>query len=158
MNTVLFKGFDLSLDLQYAFGFYLFNTTEQGLANYANVSNKTTDILKAWKQPGDVSDFPRLFWNDVTWSQASTRFLEKGDFVRLRNLQIGYSFSPGLISRIKLSRVRFYVQGQNLYTFTGYKGVDPEANANGNTNIGLGVDNNRPYLPRTLTVGLQIGF
>lgn len=158
MNTVLFKGFDLSLDLQYAFGFYLFNTTEQGLSNYANVSNKTTAILKAWKQAGDQSDFPRLFWNDVTWSQASTRFLEKGDFVRIRNLQIGYTFSPNLISKFKLSKVRFYLQGQNLYTFTGYKGVDPEANANGNTNIGLGIDNNRPYLPRTLTMGLQISF
>jgi hypothetical protein len=47
---------------------------------------------------------------------------------------------------------------QNLYTFTGYKGIDPEANANGNTNIGLGIDNNRPYLPRTITFGLNLGL
>ena len=158
VNNITFLDFDLSLDLQYAFGFYIFNTTYQGLTGYGSVNNKTTDILNAWKNPGDVTDFPKLYWNDVTWNQASTRFLEKGDFVRIRNIQIGYNFPKSLVNRVAFSRLRFYVQVQNAYTFTGYKGIDPESNANGNTNIGLGIDQNRPYLPRVVTLGFQLGF
>ena len=84
--------------------------------------------------------------------------LEKGDFVRIRNIQFGFSFPKNIMDKARLASARIYAQVQNAYTFTGYKGIDPEANANGNTNIGLGIDNNRPYLPRTLTLGLNIGF
>jgi hypothetical protein len=59
---------------------------------------------------------------------------------------------------MRLSSLRIYIQAQNLHTFTGYKGIDPEANANGNTNIGLGVDQFRPYLARTISAGLNVSF
>jgi TonB-linked SusC/RagA family outer membrane protein len=157
-NTLTYKQFDLSLDLQYSFGFYLYNTTLSGLYSYTSVTNKTTDILNAWTTPGQVTDIPKLYWNDNQWSQASTRWLEKGDFVRIRNIQWGYNIPKSIMSRAKLNSLRVYMQVENAYTFTGYKGTDPEANANGNTNIGLGIDNNRPYLPRTYTVGVNLVF
>jgi TonB-linked SusC/RagA family outer membrane protein len=158
LNTVQYKSFDLSVDLQYAFGYYLFNQTLQGLASYTNVNNKTEFLKDAWTAPGQQTDVPKLYWGDNQWSQTSTRWLEKGDFLRIRNLQIGYSIPKAVTDRFKLSRLRVYAQGQNLFTFTGYKGIDPEANSNGNTNIGLGVDNNRPYLARTITFGLNLGL
>lgn len=158
LNTVQYKSFDLSIDLQYAFGYYLFNQTLQGLSTYNSVNNKTEFLKEAWTTPGQQTNTPRLYWGDNQWSQTSTRWLEKGDFLRIRNLQLGFTIPKAVTDRYKINRLRIYAQGQNLFTFTNYKGIDPEANANGNTNIGLGVDNNRPYLPRTLTFGLNLGF
>jgi hypothetical protein len=157
-NNFTFKQFDLSFDLQYSFGAWIYNTTLQGLFAYNSVNNKTTRIKDAWTTPGQKTDVAKLYWNDNIWNQTSTRWLEKGDFVRLRNIQFGFSLPRNIMDKAKLSSIRLYAQVQNAYTFTGYKGIDPEANANGNTNIGLGIDNNRPYLPRTITFGINVGF
>ena len=153
-----YKSFDASVDLQYALGFYVYNSTLQTLESYTNNKNKSKELLGAWSAPGQNTNVPRLFYNDNQWAQNSTRWLEKGDFVRVRNIQVGYSMPKSIISKAKINKLRFYVQIQNLYTFTGYKGIDPEANGYGNTNIGLGIDRIRPYLPRTYTMGINLGL
>jgi TonB-dependent starch-binding outer membrane protein SusC len=156
-----FMSFDAAIDLQYAFGFYVYDQTMSGLFNYGNVRNKSVDILEAWTTPGQKTDVPRLYYTDNFWTSStspSTRWLEKGDFVRIRNVQIGYTLPKSISDRVKLSRLRFYIQGQNLYTFTGYEGTDPEANGFGHTNIALGVDRYRPYLARTYTVGINLSL
>lgn len=157
-QTLRYKEFDLSFDLQYALGFYVYNGTRATLLAYTTTRNKSTDILNAWTKAGDQTDIPVLYWGENQSNQASTRFLEKGDFLRMRNVQIGFSFPKKLLDRIKISRLRVYGQIQNAFTVTGYSGTDPESNANGNTNIGLGIDNFRPYLPRTFTFGLNLGL
>jgi hypothetical protein len=78
----------MRFDLQYAFGFYLFNSTVQGLMGYYLVTNKSTEIKDAWTTPGQITDVPKLYWNDNQWSQASDRWLEKGDFVRIRTFNL----------------------------------------------------------------------
>lgn len=155
-QTFNYLSFDASIDLQYAFGFYVYNQTKQTIMSFANMRNKSEDILDAWSKAGDNTDVPRLFYGDNQWSQASTRWLEKGDFVRIRNVQIGYTLPKKISDKIRTNRVRFYVQANNLYTFTGYTGIDPESNSTGNTNIGLGIDRTRPYLSRTYTMGLSL--
>jgi TonB-linked SusC/RagA family outer membrane protein len=157
-QTFILRSFDASIDLQYAFGFYVYNQTKQTIMSYTNVRNKSEDILHAWSKAGDNTDVPRLYYGDNQWSQTSTRWLEKGDFVRIRNVQIGYSLPKSVTGKMKFSRIRFYIQANNLYTFTGYTGIDPEANSTGNTNIGLGIDRTRPYLSRTYTFGLNVGL
>lgn len=159
MQTFNYGSFDASIDLQYAFGFYIYNQTKASLMDNGRSRNKSEDILNAWTKAGDNTDVPRLFWGENYWAvTASTRWLEKGDFVRIRNMQIGYSLPKALAGKIKASRLRFYVQANNLYTFTGYSGIDPEANSTGNTNIGLGIDKQRPYLARTYTMGINFGL
>ena len=158
-QTFSYLSFDASIDLQYALGFYVYNQTRQNLMGFDNSRNKSTDILNAWTKAGENTDVPRLYWNDNFWtSTASTRWLEKGDFLRIRNVQIGYSIPKTITERIKVNRIRFYVQASNLYTFTGYTGVDPEANSVGETNIGLGLDKFRPYFTRTFTMGINLGL
>ncbi len=154
-----YRNFDLTVDLQYAFDFYLYNSTKVTLFNYNNLRNKTTDILNAWTTPGQQTDVTRLYYGDNFWTaNANTRWLEKGDFVRIRNVQLGYSLPKSVLSKLKLTKLRIYIQGQNLYTITKYSGIDPEANAGGNTNIGFGVDQLRPYTPRIVTFGLSVGL
>jgi TonB-linked SusC/RagA family outer membrane protein len=158
VNSLTFRQFDFRFDLQYAFDFYLYNTTLSGLLTYNSVTNKSTEIYKAWTTPGQQTKYQKLYWGDNTWEQASTLFLEKGDFVRIRNIQAGYTFSKAILEKVKLNNLRLFLEVENAYTITKYKGIDPEANANGNTNIGLGIDSNRPYLPRTITAGVNISF
>jgi TonB-linked SusC/RagA family outer membrane protein len=158
-QTFNYFNFDAVIDLQYALGFSVYNQTMQNLLKFDNINNKSTEILNAWKKAGDNTDVPRLYANDNFWTTtASTRWLEKGDFLRIRNVQIGYTIPKIITQRIKVSRLRFYVQGSNLYTFTGYSGVDPEANSVGETNIGLGIDKFRPYFSRTFTMGINLGL
>jgi TonB-dependent starch-binding outer membrane protein SusC len=159
MQTFNYGSFDASVDLQYAFGFYIYNQTKANLMDNGRSRNKSEDILNAWKKVGDNTDVPRLYWSENYWAvTASTRWLEKGDFVRIRNVQIGYSLPKAVAGKIKASRLRLYVQANNLYTFTGYSGIDPEANSIGNTNIGLGIDKQRPYLTRSYTAGINFGL
>jgi TonB-dependent starch-binding outer membrane protein SusC len=158
-QTFRYHGFDASIDLQYALGFYIYDQSKQILMAYGTSRNKSADILGAWKKAGDNTNVPRLFWNDNFWtSTASTRWLEKGDFLRIRNVQIGYTIPGTVTQRMKVSRLRFFVQGSNLYTWTGYTGIDPEANSVGETNIGLGIDKFRPYFARTFTMGINLGL
>jgi TonB-linked SusC/RagA family outer membrane protein len=157
-QTLRYRNIDMLVDLQYSFGAYVYNATLQNLMSFTSTRNKSVHILDAWTKPGDQTDVPRLYFGDNQFAQVSERWLEKADFVRIRNIQLGYSIPKALLEKIKLTRVRIYAQAQNLYTFTGYKGMDPEANANGNVNLGLGVDNFRPYLPRTYTIGVNVGL
>ena len=82
----------------------------------------------------------------------------KGDFVKLRTVQIGYTIPKTLTSRAKINNARFYVSGQNLAIMTDYPGPDPEVSTNGNSNTGSGVDRNTLANGRTITVGININF
>jgi TonB-linked SusC/RagA family outer membrane protein len=157
-QTLRYGNLDLTVDLQFAFDFYVYNNTKSLLMAMTNNRNKHTDLLNAWTTPGQVTNVPKLIWGDAQFGSLSSRWLEKGDFVRLRSLQFGYNLPKSILSKLRMTKLRMFVQGQNLATFTNYSGIDPEANANGNTNIGFGMDVVRPYLPRVITFGLNVGF
>lgn len=153
-----YKQLDLSFDLQYSFGAYTYNNTLQNLVLMTGTRNKSVEILKAWQKAGDQTDVPRWYFGENQSTLASTRFLEKADFVRMRNIQVGYTLPKKLLDKAKISNLRMYAQIQNAFTITGYRGMDPESNANGNVNIGLGIDAFRPYLARTFTFGINLGL
>lgn len=157
-QTLRYKNFDMVVDIQYALGHYLYNSTMATLMQNTSNRNKSTNILSAWSNPGDITNTPRLIWGENQAQQASTRWLEKGDFARLRNIQLGFSLPRSILEKMKISKLRIYGQIQNVFVLTGYSGIDPEANASGNTNINLGIDSFRPYLPRTFTFGVSMGL
>jgi hypothetical protein len=88
--------------------------------------------------------------------------VEKGDFARLRNVQLGYTLSQSQLTRIGIASLRVYVQVQNAALLTKYKGIDPEISTNTTTgqssNAGAGVDRNSVGQARTFTAGLSVGF
>lgn len=155
-NTFTYKGFDLGIFLQYSGGNYVYNSTRSGLmTNFFN--NNLEEIKDRWTTPGQQTDVPKLFLKDAVSVQASTRWLEKGDFVRVREIRLGYNF-PGVKSRLGLSSLRVYALVQNAFLITGYKGSDPEANTNRQANIAFGVDSRAVPVPRIFTLGLNVGF
>ena len=95
-----------------------------------SLQNNIEEIKDRWTTPGQQTDVQKLVLRDVTSTQASTRWLEKGDFLRLRQLSLGYSLPDAFVKRFGMNNLRVYTLVQNVYNFTGYKGLDPEVNTN----------------------------
>ena len=156
-NTVRYREFDLSFGLQFAGGNYILNSTNLGLMTFM-LNNNIERIKDRWTTVGQVTDIPKLYHGDRTSLTTSTQWLEKGDFLRLRDVTLGYTIPANLISKIGVSFARIYLRGSNLGVLTKYTGTDPEISTNRNANINVGNDNRSVPYPRIYTVGLNINF
>ncbi|MEY8847794.1 SusC/RagA family TonB-linked outer membrane protein [Psychroserpens sp. XS_ASV72] len=150
-TNLSYKGFALNALFTYAADQWRLNGSyaiveDTSLAGFANMS---TAMLRMWQQPGDVTDIPAF--NSVTRAQAGTRYLEDASFLRLRNISLSYSLNKEFLEKTKLfTNVRVYVQGQNLLTWTKWRGFDPESNISSTF---------FEYpTPKTVTLGFDIEF
>ena len=159
-NTFTYKGIDLTVLFQGQFGNQIYNGGGQYMsANGDYFDNQTRDQLNSWKKPGDITSVPQARLYGGNGTANSSRYLQKGDFVRLKSVTLGYSLPKTMVSKIGLTRVRVYASGVNLLTFTKYTGWDPEVNADYLAgNVGLGNDFYSAPQARTITGGLTIGF
>ncbi len=156
-NTFKYKQFDLGVSITYAGGNYIYNTTKASmLTNF--FSNNFSLIMNRWTTPGQVTDIPRVYQSDNQANVSSTRFLEKGDYARIRTITLGYTFDKNLLNKIGVENIRFYVQAFNPFTITKYSGLDPDVNYNSFSNIAVGVDNRATPQVKTMTVGLNVTF
>lgn len=160
-NTFSYKGFELSVFFNGVFGNKLnfYGVGRFSSANGRFEDNQTVNQLAAWTPQNTNTNVPqaRLFFNNG--AQPSSRFIEDGSFVRLRNVTFAYNLPKALLSKVKLSNVRLYVTGQNLLTFTKYSGWDPEVNADDVvSNIALGYDFYTTPQAKTFMGGLNISF
>ncbi|WP_431215628.1 hypothetical protein ACQ86N_13705 [Puia sp. P3] len=130
-------------------------------------SNNFTDILNRWTTVGQITNVPKLWLgSDNTGNQASTRWLEKGDFIRFRTITVGYNVPKKLLTTIGFENIRVYAQAFNPFVITRYSGLDPEVSTAGtiqntstnNGNIQVGVDSRATPQPRIFTVGVNLGF
>lgn len=159
-NTFRYKGFDLNVLMTYQLGFYVYNGTRASALDQ-RFWNSTTAVLKRWQKPGDVTDIPKLVYTDNTSNGSANPISEnaqKGDFVKLRSIALGYTLPSRLLSKAGISSARVYISGQNLAIITKYEGPDPEVSSNGNGNLNQGVDRNTVANGRVITFGLNIGF
>jgi TonB-dependent starch-binding outer membrane protein SusC len=155
-NSLTYGSFDLSVFLQSVYGNDVFNGTFIFLKNGAGVDNQTTDMLRRWQKPGDVTDIPKYKFGDA---EISSRFIEDGSFLRIKNVTLGYNLNKSVLKTLRLKSARVYATAQNLYTFTAYTGMDPEVNYyGGSSNIILGTDFFTFPQVRTYLIGLNIGF
>jgi TonB-linked SusC/RagA family outer membrane protein len=160
-NTFTYKGFDLGIFLRYNVGNRIMNVTRQQLLR-TDFLNNGTEILARWQNPGDITNTPRNvsgtsdFIN--TTNNASSRFVESGSFLRLQNISLGYNLPARYLGPVSLSRVRIFVQAQNIATITKYRGVDPEVNTNYTSNSQAGVDYNSNPQQRVFTGGVNVAF
>lgn len=152
-----YKGFDLSALLSSGWGFKIYNGNKYFYEGMNSGSNFLKSSLDAWTPSHTDTDVPRAIYQDPNGNtRESDRFLEKGDFVRLRQLQIGYSMPEKLLARAYIERVRFYVSGENLFTITGYDGIDPEFSRSSVLNAGI--DKLIYPFTRSYTIGVQLTF
>lgn len=148
-NKFTVKGVDLTVFFTYLFGNIVYNNDRTNVEDPSYFfDNMSRAVSKEWRKPGDVTDIPRA---TQAMRRVTTRFLEDGSFLRLRNIQLGYSLPESVTKKIKLNNVRFYVMGENLWTGFKFLGFDPELSSGTLTGAQY------PAL-RTVTAGLTIGF
>jgi TonB-linked SusC/RagA family outer membrane protein len=158
--NLMYKGFDLSLFFQGVYGNKIFNGTAFYKRSSTATWNLGTDMTQRWTGEGTQTDarYPRMNANDVNNSMMSDRFLEDGSYFRIKNVQLGYTFSKTLSKKLKLQKLRVYANAQNLFTFTKYSGLDPEVGINYGDPLDIGVDRGRYPQPRVYSLGLIVSF
>ena len=159
-NTFSYKGFDLNVNVYFSGGNYVYNGTRAGLLDQ-RVWNNSVEAMTRWQNPGDVTAVPRIVFGDNVSNGSSMPIsdnLEKGDFLKFRNIALGYSLPKSLLDKMGLTNFRFYVSAQNAFTITNYSGFDPEISSNGNANGSPSVDRNSAPMARTISFGLNLGL
>jgi hypothetical protein len=151
-NRLTFRGFQLDLLFQYVNqqGYDYIQTT--GLAP-GTIANQPVAVLDRWQREGDKASFQRYTTTGSGLTAFGTLYaysdaqVTDASFLRLKNLSLSYEFSDNVLKRVKVARIRLYVQAQNVVTFTQYKGLEPEFPG-------------RPQLPalRTFTIGMLVGL
>ncbi len=154
--TASYKGLDLSLTMSGVFG-------NQILKSYRSWSdspkdNHTSEIFGRWHGAGTSNHLPRLSSNAHTnWTYVSDIYMEDGDYLRMQNITIGYDFKK-LFPGMPLQQARLYVTAQNLFTITGYSGMDPEIGYGHSSSWASGIDCGFYPSPRTYMVGVNLKF
>ena len=154
--TASYKGFDISMTMNGVFG----NQIMKSYRSYVDYTrqNYTSDIFGRWHGEGTSNRLPRLTsGTHSNWQYVSDLYMEDGDYFRMQNLTIGYDFKK-LFKNLPLKQLRLYVAAQNLFTITGYSGMDPEVGYGGYQNWVSGIDLGFYPSPRTYMVGANIKF
>ncbi len=151
-----YKNFDFGFMFRFSGGNKIFNSTRRDLMNQ-NLNNNGTEILGRWQSAANPGDgwTPKLWAGGNTFvnltGNASSRFVEDGDFISLDNVTIGYSLPKIVSSKIKVDNFRIFVQGQNLMMITKYKGLDPEMES-------AGVDLNGTPRSKIISMGINVSL
>lgn len=159
-NNLSYKGVELNFLFQGVFGNQIMNGAGGFMsASFDWFDNQTRDQLNRWQKPGDITDVPQLRLGYGNGINASSRYIEDGDYIRLKNLTLAYNLPTSVINRAKLRSARIYITGVNLLTITDYTGWDPEVNTDyraGNRNQGS--DFYAAPQIKSYTFGINLGF
>jgi len=156
-----YKGFDLSLTATGAFGHQI----AKAYRNFADTryDNYTREVFDRWMGEGTSDKWPRLtYGTEINYQYISDIWIENADYVKLQNVTLGYDFKK-LFPKMPLGQARLYVTAQNLFTITGYSGMDPEVGyggdrTNGDGNWASGIDLGFYPSPRTYLIGVNLKF
>ena len=160
---ISFKNFDANLFLQGVQGGDVYNNLRVATQGMTRLFGATVEVLDAWTPQNPNATLPRAISGDPNGNagRASDRYVEKGSYMRVKNISVGYSIPKSVLSSFAngtLSKVRIYFSAQNLLTFTKYSGYDPEIGSRDNNQLVYGLDAGQYPSPRTLTAGVQLGF
>lgn len=141
-------GFDMQLFFQGVYGNTIYNALRERIEGNGLQSQLSTAMRDAWTEENPMGSLPNP--NHTVNFYQSDRFLEDGSYLRLKNLQLGYTLPRNLSEKLQISSLRIYVSAQNLLTFTSYSGYDPE--------VGGGVDYGNYPQSRTYMLGVNLSF
>ncbi|HYV91493.1 MAG TPA: TonB-dependent receptor [Chitinophagales bacterium] len=165
--NIEFANFDLSVFVQGAYGNKLYLQVNQDIEGFYRAFNLTQRVYdERWTGEGTSNTMPRVSWLGSTNNKTpSSRFLEDGSYVRLKNVQIGYNIPEKVISKLHIKGLRIYVTGQNLLTITKYTGLDPEMHTSDNLNsetyrgdVAAGIDWGTYPSARSYIAGVNLNF
>ncbi len=164
-----YKNFDFTVAAHGHAGNMVCNSIGNAVRAGSGYENYHTDLLDRWTPENPNTGRPRIIIDDPNHNtRASAWWLEKGNYLRISNIELGYSFDKEILNNIKISSLRVYTSLQNAITITKYTGLDPDFNNDGLFNRGTdnGAKANKTFTdfagglptPRTIMAGLKVGF
>ena len=153
-NTDLQIGnFDFNALFSYSLGGKVYDSSYQSLsAGFQAVGVPDGTFIEGrWQQPGDMTDIPLFLASSNNFNSRSSRFLFDNDYIRMRAVTLAYNLPSNLTESLTLGNVRFYLRGDNLFTWQSHKGIDPEQGFGGNTD-------NRSSQLKTISLGVNVQF
>ena len=163
-TTLNYLNWDFSFFLEGIYGNEIYWQAAHDIEGFYRAFNLTSRVYdERWTGPGTSNTQPRVSWSGATNNKKpSTRFLFDGSYLRLKNINLGYTFSDNVTGKIKASSLKVYIGVQNLLTFTNYPGLDPEMQTSDNSknegDLAVGIDWGTYPSARVFTIGLNIGF
>lgn len=147
-----YKGFYLTTQFNYVADIWRFDFDLADLQDPSDIGqfNKSTDLLNAWTTDNRITDMPSIFVTNKGYDGASDRYLKDASYVRLRYATLGYTFSNELLAKTPFKGIKAFVQGENLVTWSKWRGWDAESNRAG--------DQSQYPTPRIVSVGLELQF
>lgn len=157
-NDFSYRNFSLNVLFQFSYGNDIYSEINHQRNTIVRYNNLSTDALRRWRQQGDVTDYPRPVRDDPMQSESrvQSRWVEDGSYIKLKNVNLRYRFSPTLINRIGLRSLDAFITGTNLITWTRYTGFDPDVNSY--AGLRVGVDEGSYPQSRTFIFGFNIGL
>jgi len=160
-NTLKYKDkIDLNIGITFAGGYYVYNGSQAGMRDQRFWNNEV-EVMERWTYAGQNTNIPRVVFGDNVSNGSSfpiSENVERGDFVKLKNVSLGYTFEEKVFGKTGIKSLRVYAQVTNIYTLTKYSGPDPEVSTNGNSNLTPGVDRNTVPQATNYTFGLNLGL
>jgi TonB-linked SusC/RagA family outer membrane protein len=162
-----YRNFDLSVFFQGQNGNNIYSQVNMDIEGFYRAFNVTQRVYdEHWQGEGTSNAVPRVSFKGASNNKyPSSRFLEDGSYVRLKNLQLGYTIPEKIINRLHLKSVRFYITGQNLWTWTKFTGLDPEMYISDNVkkdtyggDVAAGIDWGTYPSARSYIIGLNLNF
>ncbi|MCI4443893.1 MAG: TonB-dependent receptor [Lentimicrobium sp.] len=163
-NDFKYKNWSFNIFFQGTQGNDIFNATRIDTEGMYNANNQLTTVLNRWTTPGQITNIPRADFEGTNNVLVSSRYVEDGSYVRLKSLTLGYNLPSDLISKLSMSKARFYLTAENLITWTKYSGLDPEVSVYGRSgddslkNIAPGIDYGTYPQTREIIFGLNLSF
>lgn len=153
-TNLQFKDFELSALFAYSLGGKIYNADKLMIMANGSTAGRamSTDLLNRWTPENPNTDIPRMqTTNASAWTEPSTRFLIDADYLRLKNIFLGYNVPRNILQKANLNALKVYVQAENLWTLFGEQGIDPEQTVSGATYY-------RYPAMKTISLGLNLSF
>ncbi|NJC25629.1 SusC/RagA family TonB-linked outer membrane protein [Neolewinella antarctica] len=158
-NSITIGGLSLDVLFQATIGNDVLNATRIETEGMFTVNNALATTATRWQNEGDITRIPRAVFGDPNQnSRISSRFIEDGSHLRLRNVTLSYNLPTELLSRFKVQTMSVYFSGQNLWILSDYSGYDPEVNRDGGSAISQGIDYGTYPQSKIFTGGLKLEF
>ena len=160
-NQFRYRKFDLNFSFQGSYGSEILNLSRRYLNAGEGNFNNTTEILDRWRSesnPGNGQIHRANRKASGNNARGSTFHMEDGDYIRLQNISIGYTFPDELFQNLQGLKLRLYMVGNNVFTWSKYTGYNPEVNLRGNSQLRPGVDYGVYPLARSFSFGVNLSF
>ncbi len=155
-----YKNFDFSVNFHYRVGFDIINGVAIETEGMNNRNNQSKAVLSRWRVQGqnEPGMLPRAYMYHPANNLGSDRYVEKGDFLRLNNIKLGYRLKQEMCNKLGLNSLNFAMSARKLLTFTNYSGQDPEIGQDASDPFWIGVDRAKTPPPKIISLSLSIGF